>query len=308
MVGVPRSNACALCLSRRVKCDEARPSCSNCVKYGAACPGYVRGAKFVAGKHVVKSRARGGGGFAVSSRTSTPPANVSSSSPSPSPSSRSSYGTRRPSSRRVPDAVPPPASRGIPPPRQAPVHVHDEDDDVGDPLEWQDVTSSEQISGQPQPQPHPQQRFLTSYEKLQSALAHVSTATSLLTPRDDRAQFIGTLMKSLEESQPESELVVLGTWFQQTAAHLGRKPALDRASCALALQLLGRKHQDDEGLLVRSRALYGQALGMLQRALDHPVEWRTPETLTSAMILCHFEVRAVSCRPNQIQRVSNECA
>lgn len=320
MVGVPRSNACALCLSRRVKCDEARPSCSNCVKYGATCPGYVRGAKFVAGKHVVKSRARGRGGgtvaFAVSSRTSasstptttttTPPA-VSSSPPSPAPapsrSSPSSYGTRRPWSRRAPDAVSPPASRGIPPPRQAP--VCNDDDDVGDPLEWQDV-ASEQISGQPQQQQ--QQRFLTSYEKLQSALAHVSTAP-VITPRDDRAQFIGMLMKSLEESQPESEMVVLGTWFQQTASHLGQKPSLDRASCAFALQLLGRKHQD-EGLLAQSRTLYGQSLCMLQRALNHATEWRTPETLTSAMILCHFEVRAAcclhpSCRPNQIHRVSN---
>ncbi|KAK8139136.1 hypothetical protein PG984_002516 [Apiospora sp. TS-2023a] len=271
MVGVPRSNACALCLSRRVKCDETRPSCSNCVKYGAACPGYVRGAKFVAGKHVVKSRARGRGGgtavafAAVSSRTTSSSSSYSTTTPlaaaaaaavsssSFSPSRASSYGTRRPSSRRVPDAVSPPASRGIPPPRQAPVH---DEDDAGDPLEWQDV-DREQISGQQQ-----QKRFLTSYEKLQSALAH-----------------------------PESEMVVLGTWFQQTASHLGQKPSLDRASCAFALQLLGRNHQD-EGLLAQSRTLYGQSLWMLQQALNHPTEWKTPETLTSAMILCHFELFA----------------
>ncbi|KAK8081578.1 hypothetical protein PG996_000359 [Apiospora saccharicola] len=288
MVGVPRSNACALCLSRRVKCDETRPSCSNCIKYEAACPGHARGAKFVAGKHVVKPRARGsrGGGTVVasfaalssrnssssSSSTTTPPAAAVSSSSFP-PSRASSYGTRRPSSRRVPDVVSPPASRGIPPPRQAPVH---DEDDFGDPLEWQDV-GNEQISGQQQQQQH-QKRVLTSYEKLQSALAH----------------FIGMLMKSLEESQPESEMVVLGTWFQQTASHLGQKSSLDRASCAFALQLLGRNHQD-EGLLAQSRTLYGQSLWMLQQALNHPTEWKTPETLTSAMILCHFEVRAACC-------------
>ncbi|KAK8048451.1 hypothetical protein PG994_010181 [Apiospora phragmitis] len=277
MVGVPRSNACALCLSRRVKCDESRPSCSNCAKYGADCPGYVRGVKFVAGKHVVRSRARGGTvAFAVSSRT-TPSAASSSSSSSSSPSLSRPYGTRRPSSRRVPDAVSPPRSRGIPPPRQAPVH-----DNAGE-LDEQEA-SSETISGQQQPQ-----RFLTSYEKLQSALAHVSTAP-VITPRDDRAQFIGMMMKSLEESQPESEMVVLGTWFQQTTSHLGQKPSLDRASCAFALQLLGRNHHD-EGLLAQSRTLYGQSLWMLQQALNHPSEWKTPETLNSAMILCHFEVR-----------------
>ncbi|KAK8041938.1 hypothetical protein PG993_006461 [Apiospora rasikravindrae] len=284
MVGVPRSNACSLCLSRRVKCDETRPCCSNCVKYGADCPGYARGVKFVAGKHVVKSRARGGTvAFAVSSRTtrSTTPTSSSSSPPSTSFSPSRSYGTRRPSSRRVPDAVSPTRSRGIPPPRHAP----DQEDDAGDLLEGEQEFGSEHTSGQARPQ----QRFLTSHEKLQSALAHVN-AVSVITPRDDRAQFIGMLMKSLEESQPESEMVVLGTWFHQTTAHLGQKPSLDRASCAFALQLLGRNHHD-ECLLAQSRTLYGQSLGMLQQALNHPTEWKTPETLNSAMILCHFEVR-----------------
>ncbi|KAK8114878.1 hypothetical protein PG999_006947 [Apiospora kogelbergensis] len=283
MVGVPRSNACALCLSRRVKCDEARPSCSNCVKYGADCPGYARGLKFVAGKHVVKSRARGGTvAFTVSSRNTSPPSASSFSSPS----SHSRDGTRRPSSRRpsarrVPDAVSPPASRGIPPPRRTLTQG-----DAGE-LKKQEENSSEQNTGQSQSQ---QQRFLTSYEKLQSAMAHV-TAVSVITPRDDRAQFIGMLMKSLEESQPESEMVVLETWFQETASHLGQKPSLDRASCAFALQLLGRNHHD-ECLLAQSRTLYGQSLWMLQRALNHPTEWKSPETLNSAMILCHFELFA----------------
>ncbi|KAK6866101.1 hypothetical protein PG995_002629 [Apiospora arundinis] len=279
MVGVPRSSACALCLSRRVKCDEARPSCSNCVKYGAECPGYARGLKFVAGKHVVKSRARGGTvAFTVSSRTTSPSAAAtaySSSSSLPS-SSHSRHGTRRPSSRRLPDAVSPPASRGIPPPRRALTY-----DDTGELNEQDD--GSEQFSGQPQ-------RVLTSYEKLQSAMAQVTTA-AVITPRDDRAQFIGMLMKSLEESQPESEMVVLGAWFQQTTSHLGQKPSLDRASCAFALQLLGRNHHD-ERLLAQSRTLYGQSLWMLQKALNHPTEWKTPETLNSAMILCHYELFA----------------
>jgi hypothetical protein len=32
------------------QCDEARPSCANCIKYGASCPGYDKGLKFVVGK------------------------------------------------------------------------------------------------------------------------------------------------------------------------------------------------------------------------------------------------------------------
>jgi hypothetical protein len=56
MVGVPRSSGCERCRKRRVKCDEARPSCGNCVRYGASCPGYQRGLKFVTEKHHIRSR------------------------------------------------------------------------------------------------------------------------------------------------------------------------------------------------------------------------------------------------------------
>ncbi|KAJ9398077.1 transcriptional regulator family: Fungal Specific TF [Paecilomyces variotii] len=46
MVGVPRSKACGLCRERRVKCDEIRPGCTQCARYGAPCPGYSRDLKF----------------------------------------------------------------------------------------------------------------------------------------------------------------------------------------------------------------------------------------------------------------------
>lgn len=56
MVGVPRSTGCQLCRKRRVKCDEVKPKCGNCLRYGAECPGYDRGIKFITGKHVVRPR------------------------------------------------------------------------------------------------------------------------------------------------------------------------------------------------------------------------------------------------------------
>uniref|UniRef100_A0A093VL01 Zn(2)-C6 fungal-type domain-containing protein n=1 Tax=Talaromyces marneffei PM1 TaxID=1077442 RepID=A0A093VL01_TALMA len=46
MVGVPRSKGCLVCRNRRIKCDEARPECGQCRKYGCLCPGYNRGLKF----------------------------------------------------------------------------------------------------------------------------------------------------------------------------------------------------------------------------------------------------------------------
>jgi hypothetical protein len=56
MVGVPRSLGCQLCVKRRVKCDQTRPACTRCTKYGATCPGYDRPLKFVAGKHQLRPR------------------------------------------------------------------------------------------------------------------------------------------------------------------------------------------------------------------------------------------------------------
>ncbi|THX84815.1 hypothetical protein D6D04_02242 [Aureobasidium pullulans] len=46
MVGVPRSTGCATCVSRRIKCDEGRPTCQKCEKSGRACPGYTRELQF----------------------------------------------------------------------------------------------------------------------------------------------------------------------------------------------------------------------------------------------------------------------
>ncbi|KGO74751.1 Protein of unknown function DUF3468 [Penicillium italicum] len=46
MVGVPHSTGCPLCRERRIKCDEAVPECSQCQRYGRACPGYKRTFRF----------------------------------------------------------------------------------------------------------------------------------------------------------------------------------------------------------------------------------------------------------------------
>ncbi|KAE8365022.1 hypothetical protein BDV27DRAFT_157320 [Aspergillus caelatus] len=40
MPGIPRSKGCQKCIQRRVKCDEARPACRECVRRNMTCPGY----------------------------------------------------------------------------------------------------------------------------------------------------------------------------------------------------------------------------------------------------------------------------
>ncbi|RJE19077.1 hypothetical protein PHISCL_08585 [Aspergillus sclerotialis] len=48
MGGVPyRSKGCNTCRRRKVKCDETRPECKRCLKYGYICTGYERKCVFI---------------------------------------------------------------------------------------------------------------------------------------------------------------------------------------------------------------------------------------------------------------------
>lgn len=71
--------------------------------------------------------------------------------------------------------------------------------------------------------------------------------------------------------------------------HLGRAPVLDVAMSAFMLQIVGRTKRD-VALTSRSQALYGQSLGALQRALNHPVAWKATETLGATIVCCLYEV------------------
>ncbi|KAH8651319.1 hypothetical protein BX600DRAFT_101516 [Xylariales sp. PMI_506] len=54
MVGIPRRNRCSYCRARKIKCDEAWPTCSSCQKTGRVCSGLVRSVKFVHNGHHTK--------------------------------------------------------------------------------------------------------------------------------------------------------------------------------------------------------------------------------------------------------------
>lgn len=106
MVGVPRSTGCQLCRKRRVKCDEVRPECGNCRKYGSECPGYDRGMKFVSGKHVIRQRKKaadqeGGGSSKEGSPFSTGSFNTFSNRSSPASDSTATTLLRSPSPNRA---------------------------------------------------------------------------------------------------------------------------------------------------------------------------------------------------------------
>ncbi|KAB5558541.1 C6 zinc finger domain protein [Coniochaeta sp. 2T2.1] len=217
MVGVPRSTGCQLCVKRRVKCDQDRPSCGNCNKYGEPCPGYDRQMKFVAGKHRVRSRRQG---------------------------DWASETTAGPADPKLP-------SEGS---------VH------GDGSEG---TSSE----------------ITFSASLEEPLF------LYLSPSDDRGHTINGIIQSLNATQASAEVRIFAPWFKDVPERLGHKVTLDSAMAAFTLHLLGKAKQDDV-LIGESRTIYGQALVALQRALNHPAEWKSSETLCATMILSFFELFA----------------
>ncbi|KAM5342195.1 hypothetical protein ACJ41O_015226 [Fusarium nematophilum] len=50
-------NGCAVCKSKRLKCDEARPNCSRCERLGIPCPGYQKPLKWTATSTSPKEKA-----------------------------------------------------------------------------------------------------------------------------------------------------------------------------------------------------------------------------------------------------------
>ncbi|KAJ5495663.1 hypothetical protein N7539_000779 [Penicillium diatomitis] len=91
MVGVPHSTGCALCRERHIKCDEAVPECTQCQRYGRACPGYRRVFRFqdegpnLQRRHRSTTRGRGRGrGTSKGPSTSGPSTPTSSSKPTSS--------------------------------------------------------------------------------------------------------------------------------------------------------------------------------------------------------------------------------
>ncbi|CAK7563223.1 MAG: hypothetical protein SEPTF4163_001086 [Sporothrix epigloea] len=109
-------------------------------------------------------------------------------------------------------------------------------------------------------------------------------------PRDGRAAYVNTILEMVNMDQPRESLFY-GSWFNQVPERLGRKLTLDSAVCSFAMHLLG-KSRGDKVLVMQSRQLYGQSLAALQAALNHPVEWRSSETLCTTMVMCLYELFA----------------
>lgn len=272
MVGVPRSKGCQKCVQRRMRCDEARPACANCLRHGVVCPGYTRTLKFVAGKHAV--RPRGGGRRQQQARgRESSDSDITAAADTPSSTSSSSLSMShaahvRPSRRATSGAV----RASVLPAASSTAAV-----------------------------------VLPVRERIQAVLGRIRTLP--YAPRDSAALFVGALVDSLRYTQPHDESVAFGDWIQGFASITAGNGKDDRtehavvgtagtagtvllgtAVCAFALHLLGKMHRDGN-VVAQSRTLYGRALQLLQWFLNHPTGWRAPEVLGASAILCFFEVR-----------------
>lgn len=105
--------------------------------------------------------------------------------------------------------------------------------------------------------------------------------------------FVYNMMGQLFVIHAREEVVFTAPWFGSMLNYLGTTPVLDAAMCAFMLQLVG-KAKRDEADVNRSRDIYGQSLGALQRALNHPVAWKSTETLAATMLCSIYEVSKAS--------------
>lgn len=101
--------------------------------------------------------------------------------------------------------------------------------------------------------------------------------------------FVYNMMGQLFTIHNREEVAFSAPWFSSILNHLGKTPVLDSAMCAFMLQLVG-KAKRDTAEVNRSRDIYGQSLGALQRALNHPVAWKSTETLAATMLCSIYEV------------------
>ncbi|KAG8156647.1 hypothetical protein KVR01_013438 [Diaporthe batatas] len=108
--------------------------------------------------------------------------------------------------------------------------------------------------------------------------------------------FIHKIIGELFDSYTREEITYSAPWFSSLTNYLGNSQALDGAMAAYLLQLVG-KAKGDRAQVSMSRDLYGRSLVGLQRALNHPVAWKSAETLAATMLCCLFELFAGTSNP-----------
>lgn len=270
MVGVPRSTGCSTCVKRRIKasllssvrvdilikhqCDETRPECDNCLKYGTKCPGYDKGLKFVIGKPLRTKRSR-----AAVKTNATSQGILDSLVSSSSTSTGLAAPIKLDSSIHPDQKYPFPQFRsGLP---SSPESADEEIQRDTNTRALSDIVVSLPVTVQPQKQ----------YQQ----------------------QLINSICDMVPGSTDAREIQMSTTYLRQLPDRFGNSKALDAAIVAFTTQQLGTT-SDDMQMIRCGQNSYVQALTLLQRALNRRDEALSSETHATALLLCTYEVRCFS--------------
>ncbi|KAJ9661668.1 hypothetical protein H2198_001844 [Neophaeococcomyces mojaviensis] len=292
MVGVPRSKGCRICVQRRVKCDQTRPTCNNCKKGNRPCPGYAQDLKFQdEGARLRKRFAQNG--------SSNPLDHDSGSSESPPDLSDSTTASGTPDFEH--------SHRGIQPIGQDSRHWDVVGLDMNKSqrrtflglLEGKSEQYTRMVQTNPELEfmytahidddPEPPDRFMFPYfgHSTDPFLQHIYS------PELTQNQLVVNFRDSIAPNNGTVPEVFRNhaNWLAHLPPLTGTNPLLDASVRAVTLVHIGRLN-NSEPFVNESRPYYGRALRLLNSALQDRKKGMSNETLCATILLSFYEMFA----------------
>lgn len=302
MVGIPRSKGCRICVQRRVKCDQTKPTCNNCKKGNRPCPGYAQDLKFQDEGARLRKRYERNDPYATT-------AGLDSNHESPASLSELS-GTA--TADVATEIATPAISTGSGP------FVIGQDSKHWD-IIGLDMNKSERrtflglLEGKSQAylgladtMPEVSQfKFAVNIDDSQSADQYDRFLFTKFGERhtpfyqhlNNADQNQNVLVTKFKESLfPDNQSVPAAfkshaRWLSHLPPLTGTNPLLDAAVRAVTLVHIGRLN-NSEPFVMESRPYYGQALRLLNRALQDKQSGTSSETLCAVILLSFYEMFA----------------
>ncbi|EXJ94018.1 hypothetical protein A1O1_02411 [Capronia coronata CBS 617.96] len=277
MVGIPRSKGCRICVQRRVKCDQTRPVCNNCLRGNRPCPGYDTDLRI----HDEGSKLRKRFG---QKDGNDPKIGLD----RPSPSAASSHSRSTESSEETldlisyqtsPYAAEQPGYRGADmfPSRNPFLNI----------LENQINPNLDLFALEPTPVDE-------STNSASDIEFDMTLRSTVFSPYIAQEQLLSTFSSAFATHSAPNVLPAYlrnhSRWLSQLPAFFGTK-LVDTAVRAVSLVHLGRVQQT-EALVQESRQFYGNALRLLNQALSDQGKGMATETLSATILLSFYEMLA----------------
>jgi len=291
MVGVPRSKGCRICVQRRVRCDQVRPTCNNCKKGNRPCPGYAQDLKFQDEGARLRKRYE---------RNDLPTTEQGFDYNDDSPESPPKLGSVATASTTARHAASPNVTGSWP---HNPGQADRDWDVVGLDMEKTERRTflgllegkSEAYLGLADTMPEVSQfkfnanlcdpQYANKFEGL--LYRHLNN------PQQNQNAMITHFKESLfpdDQSVPNA-YKTHGRWLSHLPPLTGTNPLVDASVRAVTLVHIGRLNSS-EPLVMESRPYYGQALRLLNKALQDKKSGTSNETLCAVILLSFYEMFA----------------